>query len=49
MVIEEDKTVLELLKYVKKIPFPLMYLPVVDKNHRAVGMIQFVHLIKAEL
>jgi predicted transcriptional regulator len=49
MVIEEEKTVLELLQFVKKTPFPLMYLPVVDNNHRAVGMVQFVHLIKAEL
>jgi pentose-5-phosphate-3-epimerase len=48
-VIEEEKTVLELLQYVKKTSFPLMYLPVVDKGFRAVGMVQFVHLIKAEI
>jgi len=45
----EDHTVVELLQIVKKVPFPVMYLPVVNDKGKAVGMVHFVHLIKAEL
>lgn len=45
----DDMTVVELIKHIKKQPFPVNYLPVVDKNNIAKGTITFLNLIKGEL
>lgn len=45
----EDNTVVEMLKKIKHCSFPVMYLPVVKKDGRASGIVNFVHLIKGEL
>jgi pentose-5-phosphate-3-epimerase/predicted transcriptional regulator len=42
-------TVFEMLQFIKKCSFPVMYLPVVDENQNAVGIVNFVHLIKGEI
>jgi pentose-5-phosphate-3-epimerase len=47
--VQSEHTVVELLHIIKKTPFPVMYLPVVDKANKVVGSIQFVHLIKGEI
>ena len=47
--IEETSTVNDLLQTIKRIPFPVMYLPVVNANGQAVGIITFLNLIKGEL
>lgn len=45
----DDSTVLEMLQLIKKSKFPIMYLPVVDKDGNAKGIVTFVNLIKGEL
>jgi CBS domain-containing protein len=47
--IKSHSTVYEMLQLIKKCPFPIMYLPVVDENQNAVGIVNFVHLIKGEI
>ncbi len=47
--INEELTVEEMLKVVKKSPFSVSYLPVVNENGKAVGIVNFSNLIKAEL
>ncbi|MCO5259045.1 MAG: CBS domain-containing protein [Crocinitomicaceae bacterium] len=47
--IADEATVIELLKTVKKTPFIVSYLPVLDAQKRAVGVVNFANLIKAEL
>jgi CBS domain-containing protein len=47
--IQETATVVDLLQLLKKSNFPVMYLPVVNDNKQAVGIINFVNLIKGEL
>lgn len=47
--IYQDLTVVELLQKIKKCKFPIMYLPVVKKDGKASGIVNFVHLIKGEL
>lgn len=42
-------TVDEMLKVVKKSPFTVSYLPVVNQENKAVGIVNFANLIKAEL
>lgn len=49
LVIQSDHSVMDLIRMLKKASFPVMYLPVVNKHHRAVGIINFVNLIKGEL
>lgn len=49
LTIDESETVLGLLQLIKNSRFPLMYLPVVDKNGNAKGIVTFVNLIKGEL
>lgn len=49
VVVYEDSTVVELLQTIKKCPFPVMYLPVLKKERKAIGIVNFVHLIKGEL
>jgi pentose-5-phosphate-3-epimerase len=47
--ISSNQTVVEMLTRIKKCDFPVMYLPVVNENNEAVGIVNFVHLIKGEL
>jgi ribulose-phosphate 3-epimerase len=47
--IHASATVVEMLQFIKKSSFPIMYLPVVDENKNAVGIVNFVHLIKGEI
>lgn len=49
LTIDESETVLGLLQLIKNSRFPIMYLPVVDKNGNAKGIVTFVNLIKGEL
>jgi pentose-5-phosphate-3-epimerase/CBS domain-containing protein len=42
-------TVLEMLQLIKRSTFPIMYLPVVDSEGFAKGIVTFVNLIKGEL
>jgi|TARA_B110000908_G_C10267413_1_gene465806 pentose-5-phosphate-3-epimerase len=44
-----NATVNELLKKIKSCPFPIMYLPVIDENGNAIGIVNFAHLIKGEI
>lgn len=45
----EEATVVEMLGIIKTCNFPIMYIPVVDKNGFARGIVTFVNLIKGEL
>ena len=42
-------TVIDLLQIIKSAKFPVMYLPVVDQDFKAKGIVNFVHLIKGEV
>ena len=48
VVIDQNATVQDLLKKIKSSKFPIMYLPVVNSNIEAVGIVNFTHLIKGE-
>lgn len=45
----EESTVLEMLQLIKGTSFPIMYLPVLNKDGFATGIVTFVNLIKGEL
>ncbi len=47
--IQEDATVLEMLQLIKQSNFPIMYLPVLNNEGFASGIVTFVNLIKGEL
>lgn len=47
--ISNTTTVIELLKTIKKCSFPVMYLPVVKNETEAIGIVNFVNLIKGEI
>jgi predicted transcriptional regulator len=47
--VNEENTVNEMLNLIKKCPFPVMYLPVINKDSSATGIVTFVNLIKSEL
>ena len=49
MTIGESATVFEMLQLIKRSSFPVMYLPVVDGEGFAKGIVTFVNLIKGEL
>ena len=49
LTISAKQSVIDLLQVLKRTNFPVMYLPVVNEQHQAVGIINFVNLIKAEL
>jgi CBS domain-containing protein len=49
LVIPETATVNDLLQQIKKYTFPILYLPVVDGNNQAKGILTFVNLIKGEI
>lgn len=44
----EDDTVSDVLSYIKSLKFPILYLPVVDKNMQVKGTLKFNNLIKGE-
>jgi len=46
--INENKTVTDLLKLVRSLSFPLLYMPVTDDYRRVVGAITFNNLVKGE-
>jgi len=45
----DTANVLEMLQLIKLSKFPVMYLPVIDKDGNAKGIVTFVNLIKGEL
>ena len=47
--IQESKTVNDLMNLVKSYSFPISYLPVLNNDGKAVGIVTFVNLIKGEL
>lgn len=47
--LNEDMTVLEMLRKIKTCSFPITYLPVVNSQGKATGIVNFVNLIKGEL
>lgn len=47
--IEGNATVVQLLKTVKSSSFPVSYMPVVSQNGKALGIVNFANLIKAEI
>jgi pentose-5-phosphate-3-epimerase/CBS domain-containing protein len=49
LVIQSDQTVVEMLRVIKACSFPVMYLPVVNSDGKAVGIVNFANLIKSEL
>lgn len=49
VVVQNDQSVSELLRQIKKYTFPVLYMPVVDKENKAVGTVSFMNLIKGEL
>ncbi|MDA7803468.1 CBS domain-containing protein [Crocinitomix sp.] len=49
LVVPDHFSVYQLLRFIKKESRPILYLPVVDKNKKAVGTVNFMNLIKGEL
>ena len=49
LVINENYTVYQLLRFIKKQSKPILYLPVINDNNQAVGTVNFINLIKGEL
>lgn len=47
--VEDNQTVNEMLRVIKRQSFPVSYLPVIDSQRKAVGIVTFVNLIKGEL
>lgn len=47
--VEDQATVVELLRKVKESPFPVSYMPVLNSERKAVGIVNFGNLIKGEL
>lgn len=45
----DNHTVVEMLQVVKRANFPVSYLPVLDNQQNAVGIVNFANLIKGEL
>lgn len=46
--VNESDTVSEVLTYIKSLPFPVLFLPVVDADKKISGTIKFNNLIKGE-
>lgn len=47
--IHQDKNISELLRLIKSFEYPILYLPVLDHDHKLVGGVTFNNLIKGEL
>ncbi len=48
IVIQEDKTIDELLQLIRGVKFPLQYIPVVNESNELTGALTFTQMIKAE-
>lgn len=48
-VLNENATVLDMLRLIKQSTFPITYLPVLNNHGNATGIVTFVNLIKGEL
>lgn len=48
-VVNENNTVEEIIKFIKKQSFPIQFLPVTDNNNTVKGLLRFNNLIKGEL
>ncbi|MCH2234399.1 MAG: hypothetical protein MK078_09125 [Crocinitomicaceae bacterium] len=49
LTINDTYTVYQLLRYIKREPRPILYLPVVDSTGKATGVVNFMNLIKGEI
>ena len=49
VLINDQSTVEDMLRHIKKQAFPIMYMPVVDNNYKLSGSLAFMNLIKGEL
>lgn len=49
IVVDSESTVVELLQIVKRSAFPVSYFPVLKKDGKAAGIVNFANLIKGEL
>jgi pentose-5-phosphate-3-epimerase len=49
LIVRDNYTVYQLLRFIKKESRPIIYLPVVDEKNEAVGTVNFMNLIKGEL
>ncbi|MBK9191991.1 MAG: CBS domain-containing protein [Crocinitomicaceae bacterium] len=49
MSVNQNFTVFQLLRYIKKQNMPVLYLPVINDQGQAVGTMNFMNLIKGEL
>lgn len=49
VVIEEDKTVGEMLEFIKQQKFPVNFLPVINTRRQITGVLTFFNLIKGEM
>ena len=47
--LDEEMTVVDMMKVIRNCPFQVTYLPVIDSMGRAKGIVTFVNLIKGEL
>lgn len=47
--VKESQNVVEMMKAIRKCTFPISYLPIVDDERKAKGIVTFVNLIKGEL
>lgn len=47
--IDSEANVDEMLHLVREQSYPVMYLPVIDKNNKAKGIVTFINLIKGEI
>ena len=47
--VDSNATVNELLQMIKQCSFPILYLPVLKKDRKLAGIVNFVNLIKGEL
>lgn len=46
---QDEMSVKDMLSFIRRQSFPLSYLPIIDSEHKARGIVTFVNLIKGEL
>ncbi|MFH1320850.1 MAG: CBS domain-containing protein, partial [Bacteroidota bacterium] len=46
--ISENDTITNILTQIKKLSFPIQFIPVVDVNNKLTGLLRFNNLIKGE-
>lgn len=49
VVVYKNQTVTEIIKFIKKLSFPIQFLPVIDEQKKIKGLLRFNNLIKGEL